>query len=207
MKSYICLIIAAIVLMYSSAYSQGIQNKEFSFYYIAHDRNTNVQQLSLELQQQFDNLKEYDNVGVFYLANGEEPIIIKVNTPNENGKEFPHLIGEIQEKLSHDISPDYDVNRIISLFDDTPFVDDGRKLLYTSVNWNYYVTSSFWSMNYNESIIGSLYWIMNMDELRKDEFYLNILRSPDDVIEFDRNKAIGDKNYSDINRNIAIVTY
>lgn len=196
------------LFLFPSIYAQEKQDRELNFYYIAHDRSTNVQHLSRELQQQFDNLKEYDNVGIFYLANGEEPIIIQVNTPNENEKEFPYIIGELQEKLGHDITAYYDVDRIISLFEEIPFLDEKRHLLYSSVNWNYYITSNFWSMLYNESIIGTLYWVMNMDELRRDEdFYINILRSSDDLIDFDKNNAIGIKNYSNINSNVAIVTY
>ena len=207
MKRHFIIFVSLLSLLVSSTYSQETLDKDLNFYYIAHDRNTNVQRLSRELQQQFDNLKEYDNVGIFYLANGEKPIIIKVNTPDENEKEFSHLIGEIQDNMSFDISADYDLNRIISLFEEIPFLDDNRHLLYKTVNWSYYVTSFFWSMYYNESIIGALYWIMNMDELRKDEFYLNIIRSPEDNIEFDRSKAIGDKNFNEINNNITIVTY
>ena len=196
------------LFLFPSIYAQEKQDRELNFYYIAHDRSTNVQHLSRELQQQFDNLKEYDNVGIIYLANGEEPIIIQVNTPNENEKEFPYIIGELQEKLGHDITAYYDVDRIISLFEEIPFLDEKRHLLYSSVNWNYYITSNFWSMLYNESIIGTLYWVMNMDELRRDEdFYINILRSSDDLIDFDKNNAIGIKNYSNINSNVAIVTY
>lgn len=207
MKKYFYLFWLTLCLV-SSVCAQNKQDRELHFFYIAHDRSTNIQKLSRELQQQFDNLKEYDNVGIFYFANGEEPIIIQVNTPNENEKEFPIIIGEIQNKLAHDITAYYDVDRILSLFEEIPFLDEGHHLLYSSVNWNYYVSSYFWSMLYNESVIGTLYWVMNMDELRKDEdFYINILRSSDDHIDLDRNNVIGIKNYSNINSNVAVVTY
>lgn len=207
MKKYF-FIFSLILCFVSSINAQHKQDRELNFFYIAHDRSTNIQLLSRELQQKYDNLKEYDNAGIFYLANGETPIIIKVNTPNENEKDFPIIIGEIQEVIGHDISANYDVNRIINLFEEIPFIDENYHLLYNSVNWNYYVTSLFWSMQYNESIIGALYWIMNMDVLRtKEDFYINILRSPDDQIDFDRSCLIGVKNFSDINRNVAVVTY
>lgn len=183
-------------------------DSDFTFYYISHDRQTNVQALTHELQQAYDELKEYDNAGIFYLANGEEPLIVKVNMPKENEKDFPHLIGEMQEKLAHDISADYDVNRILSIFEESNFVDEQGSLLYNSVNWNFYVTSSFWTMTYNESIIGTLYWAMDMGELRANqEFYLNVLRSSEDVVTYENGQAIGIKNYNGINEMFAIGTY
>lgn len=202
------LLLTGILLFLNSGIAQERSNDELNFYYIAHDRKTNVQRLSHELQRAYDNLKEYDNAGIFYLANGEEPIIVKVNLPDENEKDFPHLIGEMQEKLAHDIFADYDIDRILDLFTVTPFVNDNDELLYNQVNWNYYITSNFWTMMYNESIISTLYWTFDMDQLsRNQEFYMNIIRSPEDEISTIQGQEMGLKNLSGINEKIAIVTY
>lgn len=202
------LLLTGILLFLNSGIAQERSNDELNFYYIAHDRKTNVQRLSHELQRAYDNLKEYDNAGIFYLANGEEPIIVKVNLPDENEKDFPHLIGEMQEKIAHDIFADYDIDRILDLFTVTPFVNDNDELLYNQVNWNYYITSNFWTMMYNESIISTLYWTFDMDQLsRNQEFYMNIIRSPEDEISTIQGQEMGLKNLSGINEKIAIVTY
>lgn len=202
------LLLTGILLFLNSGIAQERSNDELNFYYIAHDRKTNVQRLSHELQRAYDNLKEYDNAGIFYLANGEEPIIVKVNLPDENEKDFPHLIGEMQEKLAHDIFADYDINRILDLFTVTPFVNDNDELLYNQINWNYYITSNFWTMMYNESIISTLYWTFDMDQLsRNQEFYMNIIRSREDEISTIQGQEMGLKNLCGINERIAIVTY
>lgn len=208
MKHFFLVFLLFIGSLRATSSAQNMQDKEFNFYYVSHDRQTNVQGLTRELQNAFDNLKEYGNAGIFYLANGEEPFIVRVNLPNENEKEFPHFIGELQEKLAHDVAADYDVERILTLMKEHPFLDDSDVLLYSTVNWNYYISSFFWSMTYNESVIGTLYWAMDMDVLKADkEFYINILRSPEDEIPYELGMAMGIKNYCDINSNIAIVPY
>lgn len=188
--------------------AQDRSDLDFTFYYVSHDRQTNVQTLSRELQKAFDDLKEYGNAGIFYLANGIDPVMVRVNMPDENEKDFPHLIGELQEKLAHSVSADFDVDNILSIFEKSDFVDEHGDLLYNSVNWNFYVTSTFWSMGYNESIIGALFWTMDMRELRANkEFYLNVLRSSDDNISYYDQRPIGIKNYNGINELFAIGIY
>lgn len=202
--SCFCLLCQSVQLLFAQDKSES----DFTFYYVSHDRQTNVQSLSQELQRAFDDLKEYNNAGIFYLANGEEPVIVKVNLPDENEKDFPHLIGEMQERLAHNISAGFDVDNILSIFEKSDFIDEQGALRYNSVNWNFYVTSSFWAMGYNESVIGTLFWTLDMGELRANkEFYLNVLRSSSEDFKYNVLQPIGIKNYNGINDMFAIGMY
>jgi len=206
MKKWILLIIALCSCV--GSWAQTKSEKEFSFYYITHDIKTNVPKLTKTLQSAFNETLEYQNQAVFYLANGEEPVIVRVGTPNDNQKDFPALIGQLQEKMSHDISADYDINRIVALFDTVQIISQEGKQLFNMVNWNYYISSEFWSMSYNESVISTLYWTMNMDQLKmEDEFYVNIYRSTEDEFALDKKMPFGPKNMSGINLGQTVITY
>jgi len=182
--------------------------KEFTFHYINHDRSTNVQKLSKTIQKAFDDAVEYDNICIFYLANGEEPYIVQVNTANDNRQDFALLIGEIQEKLSHDIAADFDIEKIMNILEEAPILNEDKELLYSSVNWNYYISPTFWDMQYHQSIIAPLYWNMNMDWMKENlEFYLNVLVADGDIIEYDKEQPFGVKNVSNINNGFVIQAY
>lgn len=144
------------------------------FVYIAHDEHTPVQTLISRLKP----LVEKDAVFmpeqiamVLYLPNGENPTVIRINTGvNDNPEDFPMLIDELQNKLTHDAMPEIDRERIVEIFDEIPLLNENGSPRFMAIDWDYYVNSTFWLLNLNETVISSLYWIMDMEQLTKDNY-------------------------------------
>lgn len=148
------------------------------FIYIAHDENTPVQSLIPRLKELVENDATFmpeQLAVILYLPNGvEEPLIVRVNTGvNDNPGDFPRLIDELQNKLTHDAMPEIDREQIVQIFEDIPLLNDNGTPRFMAIDWDYYVNSTFWTLNHNESVIASLYWIMDMEQLTKDN-YLNV---------------------------------
>ena len=183
-------------------------NKDFYFIYIAHDRTTPVQRLSRTLQEIYDGAVKYGHSCVFYLANNESPYIVNVNIGNDNRNDFDAMIiGELQNKLSHGISPRFDLDAIVNMFNSNDYLLSEQELKYISVTWNFYTNEWFWNEGYNESLIASLYWIMDIDKTEELDFYFNVYHSENDKLELDDKLLFGVKNLSNINEGFFLLEY
>lgn len=150
--------------------------QKLKFAYIAHDENTAIQSLIPRLNQMVEDATYMpERVAVIlYLPNGEEPMVIRINTGvNDNPQDYPRMVDELQNRLSHDGISLLDCEKIIEIFDTVPLLNEDGTPHFKAVDWNYYVNASFWKLNMNESVIASLYWIMDMEQLLKD-YYLNV---------------------------------
>lgn len=171
----LCLM-AVVPSMAQTTYDPSQQT--LKFIYIAHDENTPIQSLIprlKELVEQDATFMPEQLAVILYLPNGfEDPVIIRVNTGvNDNPGDFPKLIDELQNKLAHDVMPEIDREQIVQLLDDIPLLKENGTPRFMAVDWDYYVNSTFWTLNHNESVIASLYWILDMEQLTKDN-YLNV---------------------------------
>ena len=173
------------------------QEKELSFIYIAHDENTPVNVLIHRLQDVYSDALNYpeEQAAIFYLPNGEYPIVVSVNTGRDNRAAFGDLVDELQSKRSHDIDRQTDLERIQSIFANNDLVNPDGSHRYKSVSWIYYINSTFWDLGNHEYIIASLFWIMDMEQLIKSNYMrVNILYSGDnDVLPYNEEQPFGDK--------------
>lgn len=184
-----------------------VKKKPFYFVYITHNRTTPVQRLCEKLIDQYNTIRNTGSPCVFYLANRNSPYIVYMNLSIDNRQEFESkIIGELQNKVSHDINPSFDIEQIVELFNQNEIINEGGTLLYPSVTWNLYVNKGFWNQ-YNESFIASLYWTMELDKLKEEEFYLNIYQDKNDQVDVDKNSLFGTKNLANINDDIILLTY
>lgn len=203
----ICLLIGVVFLSFTNVTAQSIDS-DFYFVYIAHDRATPVQRLSRLLQDLYDDAVKYGHSCVFYLANNESPYVVNINTENDNRNDFaPQIIGELQSKISHGINPRFDVDSIVNLFNANDYLLSREKLRYTSVTWRFYTSEWFWHERYNESLIASLYWIMDVDKIQNLEFYFSVYHSRDDNLDLDSESVFGKKNPSNINADCFLLKY
>ncbi len=156
-------ILTALVFSVIFVFGAKAQDKALRFVYIAHDENTVTQKLIYILKEYYIDVLNYPEFrsAVFYLANGSYPVIVRVNTENENPKDFDIIIDELQSKRSHDIDVETDLERIPLIFDEIETTADGEPA-FSSVEWDWYINSTFWSLGYNESVIAALSWIMEM---------------------------------------------
>ena len=177
--------------------AQEESKQELSFVYIAHDENTDTKALISRLKEKYANTINYPDIRacIFYLANGENPIFVKMNMPNDNHEDFENIVYSLQTKRSHDISPEVDVEKIVELFNENDIIDADGKQVYRYIEWDYYINSSFWHLQNNEHIIAKLFFVMDMDKLISSQYMaLNFYYSDEtDNIPYDNVLPFGSK--------------
>lgn len=178
-----------VVPLAASAQSQSLE-----FYYIAHDRTTPVADLCDRLEEIYETALSYEDFAViFYMPNFDEPIIVKINLPGDNRDDFSKIISELRLKPAHEIFADIDYAKIIDLVNTYDFIDDSGSPTYTSVLFCWYVNPDFWQFKYNEELIASLYFNL---ELERYSGYVEtqIWHAQGDGLEVDRRYPFGKKN-------------
>ena len=194
MKRFVVILIA-VVAMVLPLVAQNTKNKTLNFIYIAHSPKTQTDRLIDRLREDFSRARSLKNPTVFYLANGRTPVVVQMNTANDNRKEFENIIYRLQTIRSHSVNAQMDVNNIIKLYTDWNVVDENGALQYQKVEWTYYIDSSFWQANYNESIIAKLYWSLDMQSLEsRNMLKVNIYHGRGDEVKVDKSMPFGAKN-------------
>lgn len=141
------------------------QSQSFEFYYIAHDRTTPVADLCRRLEQVYDMARSYEDMAVvFYMPNYDQAKIVKVNLPGDNHEDFKDIIRELRIKDAHEIFADMDYENIMQIMNDHDFITDDGEPTYTSVTFCWYVNPDFWQFKYNERLIASLYFALELDK-------------------------------------------
>ena len=177
--------------------------------YIAHTTDVPLAKLTEKLEEHYRNGVQFSNEVIFYLSNGSEPYIVKVNTKGQNKDDFEaEIIDELWAKRSHDIDPFSDVENIINIVNDNDFIDENGKLKYLSVTFDFFVTESFWTMKYNESIISKLYFTLDINTIKQDnpDLYFNIHYASEGQ-EVNSSNKFGLKNLENINGNVQVMPY
>ncbi len=192
------LIVTAVCLLalISTAFGQDKSSKDLNFIYIAHDENTAVGSLVDRLTEAYNDARNYPDTRdlILYLANDNDPVIVQVNTDNDNQGAFGRIIEELQTKISHTINPDADREAIVSLFNANDIIDEAGNPRYYSLEWTYYVNSTFWSLGNNEDIIAGLFFIMDMQKMI-DLGYLKlyVMYGENDRLVYDKEQPFGTK--------------
>ena len=192
----ICLLLVSLLLGTAPTLGQEKSEQDLAFIYIAHDEYTAVQSLIERLKEAFADAINYpeSRAVIFYLANAENPIVVQVNTKNDNQQEFDRIVDELQTTRSHNVEPVVDCAKIQEIFNADDLIDDEGKGLYRSVEWTYYVNSTFWALMYNESVIASLFFIMDMEEMIESGYLrVNIMHGADDTLPYNEESPFGPK--------------
>ena len=188
----ICL---AFALFFVSCTFSRAQSQSLEFIYIAHDSSTPVSRLSARLQEVFNDARSNEgNAVIFYLANADEPRIVKMNLPDANPQDFEEMLGELNYKSAHEIYAEVDRERIVDLFNETDFLTDDGQPAFSMFTMTYYVNPSFWTMKYNENVIASLYFILDLNRLSSDYFTMEIWHGQDDGLVYDEKDPFGERN-------------
>lgn len=174
--------------------------KALCFAYVAHSPDTSVDSVVEYLDSRYERaVKDEDFVLIIYMADKDEPFIVGVNTPEDNRSDYRRLIDVLRSESSHPVYPDYDLERLVRLFDENDFVEEGTNVLnYRSVDWHFHVTSDFWDNNYNESLIASLCFVMGVEHFATDNFRLRCYFSREDDLTYDPDSPFGPRNFCDM---------
>jgi hypothetical protein len=206
MRMILSYMMAAVLFLTAAASFQAdaqtsIKPKSMCFVYVAHSENTSVSSLVEYLDSRYERaVQDKEFTLIIYMANMDEPLIVEVNTPSDNRDSYNALISELKGGRSyHPVYPDYDLERLVELFEVNDFVADGSNVLdYRSVDWHFHVTSDFWNKGYNESLIASLCFVMGVEHFESDNFRLRCYFSRYDDLKYDMDYPFGQKNYCDM---------
>lgn len=167
----------------------------FEFYYIAHDEQTPVGKVCDFLIERQKEATYYNDLAmVFYLANGDDPLIVRMNLPEDNRKDFQKIINALQQQISHDISPKADREEIVRLFNEVDFVDDQGNLSFRTFQWISFVTPMFWQMKYNEDVLAALYFILDMGQLPEGYLTMDVYYDNATPLNYNKRFPFGEKN-------------
>lgn len=135
------------------------QDSELEINYIAHDH---FNEAILNKVDDIYNASAYSDTRktYLYLANANDPIILKCD--QEHQKEYEDFRYTINSQLKHNVWPEVDVQRILKLLKEDDFIDDNGEPRYRTFTLNFYVTPSFLSYNYSETLIARLFWVLEL---------------------------------------------
>lgn len=189
---------------------KDFKEKDLTIVYVAHTTDVPLARLIEQLEERYRGGVQFENDVIFYLSNGSEPKIVKVNTKDENKNDFEiYITEELWSKRSHDIDPYTDVTTLLQTIDENDFADEEGNLKYLSVTFDFFVSESFWTMKYNESIIAKLYFALDIRSYKEKglDLMFNVYRPSEIEIVYEDNKPFGSKNLDNINTNILVLPY
>lgn len=167
----LCILLPLLTTLHVSA--QG-KKTDYHFVYIALDENVPAGDLTDNLKEIFNTAQAKEEPAIFYLANGNEPIIVKVNTNQANAADFESvLLRDIQESSSHSINGKLDCERILQLIQEDDFVDEEGQLAYRHVFFEFHVGSSFWELSNNERVIATLFFDLNISSYMNNDGHMS----------------------------------
>lgn len=164
------------------------QERELEIDYIAHDHfNEAILNAVDEIYQ--TNAYSKNRQTYLYLANAENPIILRCDSNHQ--KEFENFRYSINSQLKHNVWPEVDIQRILELLKGDDFIDDNGKPRYSFFTLNFYITPSFWSYNYNETLIARLLWDLELPDMTN--YQVNIYHPENDGVQYDEDHMFGPK--------------
>ena len=193
----------------SHAYGQDY-DKDYYFVYITHDQTSSGNLLRF-LEQDYELAVDEDMECnfVFYLANGNNPILIEVNPEQPNKEEFDKMLELIGRNERLECFVDEDMDRLMEYFAEHDFVDPDGIIKYESVSWRLYITPQFW--NIESEFISDLFWTFDCPTLYQNNFpsftfeiYLNKSTA---TLKYDKLKPFGISNMGNINNMVDISDY
>ena len=189
---------------------EGFKEKDLTIVYIAHTTDVPLARLTELLEERYRGGVQFSNDVIFYMSNGSEPLIVKINTADENKVDFePMIIEELWAKRSHDVDPYVDVQSLIEIINNNDFISADGKLNYLSVTFDFFISEEFWTMKYNESIIAKLYFALDVNHIKLEnpDLFFNIYRPTEVELVYENGKPFGLKDLDKINSNVMILPY
>lgn len=189
--------------------------KSYSFYYIAHDNKTPVGELTAKLEEAAKLANRLSSPAIFYLANGDNPIVVKFNMVGENESDFKSvLLAALRDKDYHTPGGHKDVIRILDIIKEHDFIYDG--MMVPDTFFNFYVGKDFWERGCNVSVIAALYNILNIEHYMDEGLVFEIYsHQAEEIISTcttylgssKKCNLFGEQNYNNINETITVYEY
>lgn len=185
----------------SLSLSSRAQDCELEINYIAHDH---FNEAILDKVDDIYNISAYSDTRktYLYLANADNPIILKCDQDHQ--KEFEDFRYTINSQLKHNVWPEVDIRRILELLKEDDFIDENGEPRYSSFILNFYVTPSFFSYNYSETLIARLFWDLELFD--KIDCVVNLFLPELDGVKSGKEHVFGPKKLNGENK-VYVYTY
>lgn len=192
--------------------AQTYQDRNLRVLFIDHEPSTPSSQIIAYIRKMRTQALENDNALIIYMPNDQNPFVSLVNIKDPKGeRDTQEAFNHICEALnlpSHNKDPWHDRQALLNLvLEEFPIVNAQRELTFSSVRMEFYLTSEFWTLSYNESILAPVYFALNVPELLKKEFNFDVYYNPEDRPSFPEDMPFGKKNLGNINKNLPIFEY
>lgn len=147
---------------------------------------------------------------VFYMPNNQNPFIALVNMNPEDENDSQEAFDRLCEALnqpSHNKEAWFDRKTLVEMFSDYNILDDDKNLQFASVRMEFYLTSEFWKLGYNESILAPVFFAIDGATLLKMDFNFDVYVNDEDRPAYDEGKPFGNINLGNINNYISIYDF
>lgn len=151
--------ITCVIFMLLSLFTLRAQKENLEINYFAHDHYNGA---FLNVIDDIFNTKAYDSNShtYLYMANASEPSVLLCDSNNYKGLEdFKTMLNG---QLSHNVWAEVDIAKIIELVSKDDFIDNSAKPRYQYFTLNFYLTPSFFTYGYAETLISRLYWDLDL---------------------------------------------
>ena len=186
-------IVLLAALCFAAFQAASGQEQSLQFYYIMKDHNIKVNPLVEEIRDIYDFARiDKGSAVIFYLANWDDPVIVKLNLPGDNRNDMDLIFEALMTKSETTINPSFDLEKVAELFNEVPLVSPEGQKLFARVEFNYYVTPSFWELSYNEQVIAALYFVLELDgNWARDYVSMSILHQEGDGLTVNHTQPFG----------------
>lgn len=169
------------------------QTKTFQLFYITKDYTTATSPLLEFLGKYYEQGRRDHNLcNLFYLANADNPIIVRQNLKDDNSADFEKIREALVTKSETRVYPQVDVPALLQAFSENDIVHKTERNLYQDCELFFLITPTFWNLQYNEQIFARFYYAMGLgDEWAKDYVGINIYHCEGDGLEVDTEKPFG----------------
>lgn len=158
-KIFSCIICLALA---ATAYGRNVK-----LIYVAHDVDTPIDQLMEKIEKAHDDLDDDPETGdriIVYMSSGTSPIIADMRSGDRDEENYERVMHEF-ERNYHDTNPEYDAEKIIEFFnDDNDFLTATGALGVNDLAFEFYVTPSFWTNGYNNTLISALFYALGLEK-------------------------------------------
>lgn len=198
--------IAAILVFPTVLFAQKSE-ADFYFVYITHDQSSSPNLIKM-LRQDYRSAIDEDQHWVFWLANGNEPVIVEVSPGEANEESFNDMLELIGRNQSLEYFSDIDIDMMTHYFNEKDFINDNSELLYNSVSWRVYTTPTFWQLE--SRFFPKLYWTFDMEtihDVNGFNFTFEVYLDRNDELDYNVDAPFGEKNLGDINNVFQLMDY
>lgn len=194
------------------AQDRSNRERNLRIMFIDHEPSMPVKDVIAYIRRQRALARENDNSLIIYMPNNQNPFVSLTNIPDpyNSGDDTQEAFDAICEALnlpSHTKEPWYDRSTLVKMFTNYGIMDDKGNLQFAAVRMEFYLSSEFWKLGYNESIIAPLFFAIDGANLLKKEFSFDVYVNPVDKPKYDQKAPFGKKNLGGINQNVSLYDF